>query len=88
MRGDKVLSSLQETSRANSTGDRRTRLRAALISLEVGLKGFETLGSHRPFHSGSRDGATNIRTDVTTGGQLSVPLELAACPNRLARPNQ
>ena len=37
MHGNKVLSSLQETSRANSTGDRRTRLRAALISLEVGL---------------------------------------------------
>lgn len=37
MRGDKVLSSLQETSRANSTGNRRTHLRAALISLEVGL---------------------------------------------------
>jgi putative ABC transport system permease protein len=37
MHGDKVLSSLQETSRANSTGNHRTRLRSALISLEVGL---------------------------------------------------
>lgn len=37
MHDDKVLSFLQEASRANSTGNRRTHLRAALISLEVGL---------------------------------------------------
>ena len=37
MRHDNVLSFLQETSRANTTGNRRTRLRAALIALEVGL---------------------------------------------------
>ena len=37
MRGDNLISSLQETSRANSTGDRRTRLRSALISVEVGV---------------------------------------------------
>jgi len=35
--GAKALTFLQETSRANSTGKCRTHLRAALISLEVGL---------------------------------------------------
>lgn len=37
MRGNNMLSSLQDASRSNSTGNRRTRLRAALISVEVGL---------------------------------------------------
>lgn len=37
MRGHKVLSALKETSRANSAGNRRTQMRTALISLEVGL---------------------------------------------------
>ena len=37
MHDNKVLSFLQEASRANSTGNRRTRLRSALISLEVGV---------------------------------------------------
>jgi putative ABC transport system permease protein len=36
-KGDNVLTALQESSRANSAGHGRTRLRAVLLSLEVGL---------------------------------------------------
>ena len=36
-KGDQVLSTLQESSRANSAGQGRARLRAVLLSLEVGL---------------------------------------------------
>jgi len=36
-KGDQVLSTLQESSRANSAGHGRARLRAVLLSLEVGL---------------------------------------------------
>ncbi len=51
---NKVLSSLQEASRANSTGNGRTRLRAVLLSLEVGLTVVLLIGAGLMFKSFSK----------------------------------
>ena len=60
MHSDKVLSSLQETSRANSTGNRRTHLRTALISIEVGLTVVLLIGAGLMLKSFSRLRSANL----------------------------
>jgi putative ABC transport system permease protein len=55
-----VLSSLQEASRANSTGNGRTRLRALLLSLEVGLTVVLLIGAGLMFKSFSKLRTTSL----------------------------
>jgi predicted permease len=74
MRGDHVLSSLQETSRANSTGTHRTRLRTALISLEVGLTVVLLIGAGLMLKSFAKLRSTNL--GCITQNVLKMDLEL------------
>ena len=55
-----VLSSLQEASRANSAGSGRTRLRAVLLSLEVGLTIVLLIGAGLMFKSFSKLRSTSL----------------------------
>lgn len=74
MHGDKVLSSLQETSRTNSAGSRRTRLRAALISLEVGLTVVLLIGAGLMLKSFGKLRSTNL--GCITQNVLKMDLDL------------
>jgi predicted permease len=71
---DKVLSSLQEASRANSTGKGHTRLRAALLSLEVGLTVVLLIAAGLMFKSFSKLRSTSI--GCITQNVLKMDLDL------------
>jgi predicted permease len=74
MHGDKVLSSLQESSRANSAGNRRTHLRAGLISLEVGLTVVLLIGAGLMLKSFAKLRSTNL--GCITQNVLKMDLDL------------
>ncbi len=57
---NKILSSLQEASRANSSGSGRTRLRAVLLSLQVGLTVVLLIGAGLMFKSFSKLRTTSL----------------------------
>jgi predicted permease len=60
LRGDNLLSSLQETSRANSAGNRRTQLRSALVAAEVGVTVLLLIGAGLMLRSFARLRSTNL----------------------------
>ena len=74
MHDDKVLSLLQETSRANSAGNRRTHLRTALISLEVGLTMVLLIGAGLMLKSFAKLRSTNL--GCITQNVLKMDLDL------------
>lgn len=83
-RGADVLPSLQESSRSNSAGSGRARLRAVLLSLEVGLTVVLLVGAGLLLKSYDKLRSTNV--GCTTANVLKMDLNLPA--TRYGRPGQ
>jgi predicted permease len=73
-KGNEVLPSLQESSRSNSAGSARTRLRAVLLSLEVGLTVVLLIGAGLLLKSYDKLRSANL--GCTTTNVLKMDLSL------------
>lgn len=82
MHDNKVLPFLQEASRANSTGSRRTRLRSALISLEVGVTVVLLIGAGLMLKSFAKLRSSDL--GCITHNVLKIDLNLPAARYSLA----
>ncbi|MGD0736306.1 MAG: ABC transporter permease [Terracidiphilus sp.] len=86
-KGGQILATLQESSRANSAGQGRTRLRAALLSLEVGLTVMLLIGAGLLMKSYARLRSSDLGCTTHNVLKMDLTLPLARYSQQAQRSN-
>lgn len=86
-KGGQILATLQESSRANSAGQGRTRLRAALLSLEVGLTVMLLIGAGLLMKSYARLRSSDLGCTTHNVLKMDLTLPIARYSQQAQRDN-